>query len=599
MELDVGGRAVRLSNPDKVYFPERGFTKLDVAHYYLAVGGRDPARPARPADHPAALPDGVEGELFYQKRAPKNLPDWIPTARIAFPSGRHADEMCPTELAAVLWAANLGSLTFHPWPVRRADTDHPDELRIDLDPQPGTDYADAVRAAHELRALLDGARAARLAQDLRRARHARLRADRPGVDVHRRSGASAIAVGRELERRMPDRVTTAWWKEERGERIFVDYNQTARDRTIASRLLGAPQPARARSPRRCAGRSSPTPSPRTSTCAPCPPRYAEVGDVHADMDDHAFRLDHAAGAGRPATNASTGWATCPIRRTTRRCRASRNGCSPAAPGTTAATATHEHRTGAGGASPARRGTSPARRGASSGRRGAPAARCARQASHAGREVGAYKTSPYVPAFVLVLILAAAAGLFAGSYTYAMADPTPRQIPCRGRRRRPGQGRRGVHRRDGEGARRLPATAPVRHPGRGARGHGGAEGLRDPAATGQRVAMDIAGAAGPRSPSCSRRPGRRSRRSTGVPVTITDVKPLQKGDPRGLALFYISLAAVIVGFVGAIQLSVHARALNPASGSPSPSPTPCSAASPSPPSWTGGWARWTCRSSSPG
>lgn len=156
VELDVAGRTVRLSNPDKVYFPERGYTKLDVAQYYLAVA-EGVLRGLR--ERPTTLqrfPDGVDGEFFYQKRAPKGLPDWLPTATINFPSGRSADEICPTEPAAVLWAANLGCLTFHPWPVRRADTEHPDELRIDLDPQPGTDFHDAVRAAHELRALLDG-----------------------------------------------------------------------------------------------------------------------------------------------------------------------------------------------------------------------------------------------------------------------------------------------------------------------------------------------------------------------------------------------------------------------------------------------------------
>ncbi|MGW2855686.1 non-homologous end-joining DNA ligase LigD, partial [Streptomyces sp. NPDC001215] len=152
VELEVAGRTVRLSSPGKVFFPERGFTKLDLAQYYLAVG---PGILRALRDRPTTLeryPDGVTGESFFQKRAPKNTPDWIPTAHITFPSGRSADEMCPTEVAAVVWAAQYGTLTFHPWPVRRDDVDHPDELRLDLDPQPGTDYADAVRAAHELRA---------------------------------------------------------------------------------------------------------------------------------------------------------------------------------------------------------------------------------------------------------------------------------------------------------------------------------------------------------------------------------------------------------------------------------------------------------------
>ncbi|MFD0337534.1 non-homologous end-joining DNA ligase [Streptomyces sp. NPDC127117] len=289
MELEAGGRAVRLSNPDKVYFPEKGYTKRDVAGYFLAVG---PGITRALRDRPTTLQrfvDGVEGEFFYQKRAPKNLPDWIPTARIAFPSGRPADEICPTELAAVIWAANLGTLTFHPWPVRSSDTDHPDELRIDLDPQPGTDYADAVRAAHELRSVLDdhglsgwpktsGGRGIHV--------FVPITPQWTFTEVRR----ATIAAGRELERRMPDRVTTAWWKEERGERIFVDFNQTARDRTIASAYSVRPRPyAPVSAPLRW--EEIDDAEPRDFDIRTMPKRYAEVGDVHADMDDHAFRLD--------------------------------------------------------------------------------------------------------------------------------------------------------------------------------------------------------------------------------------------------------------------------------------------------------------------
>jgi DNA ligase D len=289
VELDAGGRTVRLSSPDKVYFPERGFTKLDVARYYLAVGdGIVRALGDRPTTM-ERFPDGVAGESFFQKRAPKNLPDWIPTARIAFPSGRYADEVCPTEVAAVVWAANLGCLTFHPWPVRRGDTDHPDELRIDLDPQPGTGFAEAVAAAHELRALLEE-------QGLRgwpktsggRGLHVFVPvAPRWTFTQVRRC---AIAVGRELERRMPGRVTTAWWKEERGERIFVDYNQTARDRTIASAYSVRPRPhAPVSAPLRWDELDAV--SPRDFDIATMPVRYAELGDVHADMAGQAFELE--------------------------------------------------------------------------------------------------------------------------------------------------------------------------------------------------------------------------------------------------------------------------------------------------------------------
>ncbi|MFF6961323.1 non-homologous end-joining DNA ligase [Streptomyces sp. NPDC008317] len=291
LELTVGERAVRVSHPDKVYFPHRGFTKADLVRYYLSVGDGI-LRAVR--DRPTTLEryiHGVEGESFFQKRAPKNLPDWIPTARIAFPSGRYADEICPTETAAVLWAANLGTFTFHPWPVRRADTDHPDELRIDLDPQPGTDYGDAVRAALMLREVLDGLGLTGWPKTSGgRGLHVfvPIAPEWTFTQVRR----SAIAIGRELERRAPDRITTAWWKEERGERIFVDYNQTARDRTIASAYSVRPFPhAPVSAPLRWDEVSSAVPE--DFDLGTMPGRFAEVGDVHADMDEHAFRLDAA------------------------------------------------------------------------------------------------------------------------------------------------------------------------------------------------------------------------------------------------------------------------------------------------------------------
>jgi DNA ligase D len=291
VELTVGGRTVRLSNPDKVYFPERGFTKLDLARYYLAIG-EGILRALR--DRPTTLeryPDGVAGESFFQKRAPKNLPEWIPTGRIAFPSGRYADEICPTEPAAVVWAANLGCLTFHPWPVRRGDTEHPDELRIDLDPQPGTDYEDAVRAALELRVVLDelgltgwpktsGGRGLHVFVPIE------------PVWTFTQVRRAAIAIARELERRAPDRITTSWWKEERGAKIFVDYNQTARDRTIASAYSVRPRPhAPVSAPLRWAEVADARPE--DFDLASMPVRYADVGDVHADMEQHAYRLDAA------------------------------------------------------------------------------------------------------------------------------------------------------------------------------------------------------------------------------------------------------------------------------------------------------------------
>jgi DNA ligase D len=228
-----GPRAVRVSNPDKVYFPARGITKRQVVEFYLTVA--DPLlRVLR--DRPTTLkrfPDGVAGDPFYAKRVPKGAPDWIEPVRITFPSGRTAEEVCPTEPAVLAWAANLGTLDFHPWPVRRPDVDHPDELRIDLDPQPGTTFADAIRVADVLRAALGDAGITGYPKTSGgRGIHvlARIRPEWDFIQVRH----AVIALAREVGRRAPDLATTSWWKEERGERIFLDYNQAARDRTIAS-----------------------------------------------------------------------------------------------------------------------------------------------------------------------------------------------------------------------------------------------------------------------------------------------------------------------------------------------------------------------------
>ncbi|HEY1570179.1 MAG TPA: non-homologous end-joining DNA ligase [Pseudonocardiaceae bacterium] len=228
-----GERTVRVSNPDKVYFPARGVTKRQVVEFYLAVA--DPLlRVLR--DRPTTLkrfPDGVTGDPFYAKRVPKGAPDYVESVRITFPSGRTADEVCPTEPAVLAWAANLGTLDFHPWPVRRPDVDHPDELRIDLDPQPGTTFADAVRVAGVLREVLGDAGLTGFPKTSGgRGIHvlARIRPEWDFIQVRH----AVIALAREVARREPDLATANWWKEERGERIFLDYNQAARDRTIAS-----------------------------------------------------------------------------------------------------------------------------------------------------------------------------------------------------------------------------------------------------------------------------------------------------------------------------------------------------------------------------
>ncbi len=303
--LDAAGRDLSVSNPDRVIFPktERSadVTKLDIVKYYLAVeDGIMRALARRPTTlerwpkgvHPGIVLSTREkggGDAFFQKRIPRGAPGYVQTARIEFPSGRHADEVCPTEVAVVGWAAQMGTITFHPWPVRREDVDHPDELRLDLDPQPGTDYGDAVRVAAEARALLDelgyvgfpktsGGRGIHI--------YVRIEPKWTFTDVRH----AAIAFGRELERRLPDRVTTKWWKEERGERIFIDYNQNARDRTIASAYSVRPKPgAPVSAP--VDWEELPQVAPEDFTVATMPARFAEIGDRHARIDDVAHSLE--------------------------------------------------------------------------------------------------------------------------------------------------------------------------------------------------------------------------------------------------------------------------------------------------------------------
>jgi DNA ligase D len=302
--IEAGERDLRVTSGDRVIFPatERTaeVTKLDIVRYYLAVeDGIMRALRRRPTTlerwpkgvHPEIRLSTREwggGDAFFQKRIPKGAPEYVETARITFPSGRHADEICPTEIAVVGWAAQMGTITFHPWPVRGDDVDHPDELRLDLDPQPGTDFDDAVRVAAEARNLLgdlgytgfpktSGGRGVHI--------YVRIEPRWTFTDVRH----AAIAFGRELERRLPGQVTTKWWKEERGERIFIDYNQNARDRTIASAYSIRPKPG--------APVSAPVQwdelaqvQPEDFTVATMPARFAEVGDRHAAIDDTQHSL---------------------------------------------------------------------------------------------------------------------------------------------------------------------------------------------------------------------------------------------------------------------------------------------------------------------
>ena len=305
LELTVHGphgpRAVRVSNPDRVYFPELGVTKADVVRYFISVGdgilGALRERPTTLERWPGGVVPGAKlttrqdsrGDAFFQKRIPKGAPEWVETARIAFPSGRLADEVCPTELAVVVWAANLGTLTFHPWPVRRPAVDHPDQLRVDLDPQPGTDFSDAVVVAHELRSLLAELGMQGFTKTSGgRGLHVYVPIQPKWTFVEARR--ALIALGRELERRIPDQVTVKWWKEERGERIFIDYNQMARDRTIASAYSIRPTPR--------ALVSGPVGWAELDDVAPedfdvftMPGRFAEVGDLHAGVAEHSFSLE--------------------------------------------------------------------------------------------------------------------------------------------------------------------------------------------------------------------------------------------------------------------------------------------------------------------
>jgi DNA ligase D len=305
IEVEVGGRGVRVSNPDREIFPatERSpaATKGDVARYYAAVGDgimrATRLRPTTLERWPKGVFEGAviatradnHGDAFYQKRIPKGAPSWVETAHITFPSGRTADEVCPTEPAVLVWAAQMGTITFHPWPVRRGDVEHPDELRIDLDPQPGTDFADAVRVAGAARELLEELGYVGFPKTSGgRGVHIYVRIEPRWTFTQVRH--AAIAFGRELERRTPDEVTTKWWKEERGTKVFVDYNQNARDRTIASAYSLRPRPGGPVSaPLRWEELASVTPA--DFTIFTMPDRFAEVGDLHARIDDAAHSLE--------------------------------------------------------------------------------------------------------------------------------------------------------------------------------------------------------------------------------------------------------------------------------------------------------------------
>lgn len=284
-----GVREVRISSPDRVLWPESGFTKLDLAAYIVAVGG---AFVAANGDRPLSLqrfPGGIDGEQFFSKNPPKGAPDYVRDVMVVYPSARSHPQLVIDEPAAAVWAVQMNTIVFHPWPSRAEDSDNPDQLRIDLDPQPGTDFDDAVPAAAALREVLaEAGLEAYIKTSGNRGLHvfASIEPVREFQDVRH----AVIAAARELERRMPEQVTTSWWKEERGEKVFVDFNQANRDRTMAG----------AYSPRALPHAPVSTPitwdelesvDPRSFTVETVPDRLATTGDPWADFGDRPGSID--------------------------------------------------------------------------------------------------------------------------------------------------------------------------------------------------------------------------------------------------------------------------------------------------------------------
>ena len=291
VELAVGDRTVRVSNPDRVYFPALGATKLDLVRYYLAVG---PGIVNALRERPCMLhrfPTGIEGDKVHQKRLPAGAPPWVGTVRLHFPRyGLHADELCVTELAEVIWAVQMSTVEFHPWNSRRADTERPDEWRIDLDPMPDCPFSRVRRVAHVVHEVLDelgavgwpktsGGRGIHV--------YVRIPPTHGFTDVRR----AALAFALEVERRAPSDVTTTWWRKDRDPAaVFVDYNQNARDHTIAA-AYSVRGVAEARVSTPIGWDEIDDVEPGDLTIATVPARFARLGDLHAGIDDAAFPID--------------------------------------------------------------------------------------------------------------------------------------------------------------------------------------------------------------------------------------------------------------------------------------------------------------------
>jgi DNA ligase D-like protein (predicted polymerase) len=286
--IEAAGRQVAISNPGKVYFPEAGITKLEVVRYYLAVAqGALRGAGGRP-NVLVRYADGIHGEFFYQKRAPTSRPEWIEVVALRFPSGRIAEEVVPREAAALAWMVNLGCLELHPHPVRAEDLDHPDELRIDLDPVPGVEWPQLLAVARVVREVLEGLGLVGWPKT------SGSRGIHVNVRIHRRWSftevrRAALALAREVERRAPTLATSHWWKEER-HGVFLDYNQNAKDRTVASAYSVRPKPD--------ARVSAPLTWDELAECRPedftlrtMPGRFAAIGDRHAAIDEHPCSLE--------------------------------------------------------------------------------------------------------------------------------------------------------------------------------------------------------------------------------------------------------------------------------------------------------------------
>jgi bifunctional non-homologous end joining protein LigD len=285
--IDVGNRQVAVSNPQKVLFPEAGYTKLDLVLYYLAVAdGALRGSGGRP-NMLVRYPDGVKGEFFYQKRAPESRPDWVEVVAIRFPSGRMADEVVPRTPADLAWLANLGCLELHPHPVRAEDLEHPDELRVDLDPIPGVTWKQVQKVAAIVHETLDDFGLSGWPKTSgKRGLHIYVRIRKKWTfDQVRRA---ALALAREVEERAPKLATSKWWKEER-QGVFIDYNQNARDRTVAGAYSVRPTPnAQVSAP--LAWDEVARAEPADFTIASMAKRFAKLGDVHKDIDRRACSL---------------------------------------------------------------------------------------------------------------------------------------------------------------------------------------------------------------------------------------------------------------------------------------------------------------------